>query len=248
MKGLGDTIQLIKCDFELTEKGWLFTGKNGSAPKDPLYGFTALSQLYHKADPNYSGRFTVPTLWDKKKETIVNNESSEIIRMFFTEFDHLLPESNRESAHPLGGFYPEQLRNQIDEMNEWVYDTVNNGVYKTGFATTQEAYDANVFPLFASLDKLEKHLGEPGHSPYLFGKAITEADIRLYTTLIRFDVAYHNIFKCNIKMIRHDYPRLSLWLRSLYWNGGKIVNGDAFNETVDFGAVSPFLLIICWLG
>ena len=231
-------IQLILCDFELTEKGWLFTGKHGSATKDPLYGFTSLGELYHKADPDYTGRFTVPALWDKKKETIVNNESSEIIRMFFTEFDHLLPEKDRESAHPFGGYYPEHLRKEIDEINEWVYNTVNNGVYKTGFATTQDAYDANVYPLFASLDRLEKHLGEPGHSPYLFGKAITEADIRLYTTLIRFDVAYHNIFKCNIKIIRHDYPRLSLWLRNLYWNGGKTNNGDAFNETVLFEAVS----------
>ncbi|KAL9126579.1 MAG: hypothetical protein Q9217_004393 [Psora testacea] len=208
----------------LVQEGWLFTGKHGSDPEDPLFGFTKLSQLYHKADPDYSGRFT----------TIVNNESSEIIRMFFTEFDHLLPENVRESAHPAGGFYPGQLRQEIDDMNDWVYNTVNNGVYMTGFATTQEAYESNLFPLFESLTRLEKRLGEPGHSPYLFGKAITEADIRLYTTLIRFDVAYHNIFMCNLKMIRHDYPLLSHWLRNLYWNGGKTVNGHAFKDTVDF--------------
>lgn len=242
MKGLEDVIQLIICDFELGEGGWAFTGKHGSAEKDPLYGFTKLSQLYYKADPKYGGRFLVPTLWDKKKETIVSNESSEIIRMFFTEFDDLLPDNVRESAHPLGGFYPEQLRKQIDEMNEWVYNTVNNGVYKCGFAGTQEAYDSNVMPLFESLDRLEKHLGETGHSPYLFGKGITEADIRLYTTMIRFDVAYHNIFMCNLKMIRHDYPRLHRWLRYLYWDGEKVTNGHAFKSTVDFWTVSNVLV------
>lgn len=228
LKGLEDYVQLIKCDFELTKEGWLFTGKHGSDPRDPLYGFTKLSQLYYKADPNYSGRFTVPALWDKKNETILNNESSEVIRMFFTEFDHLLPEKVRESAHPFGGYYPEQLRTEIDKLNEWVYNTVNNGVYKCGFATTQDAYDSNLYPLFEPLDRLEMHLGEPGHSPFLFGNAIAEADIRLYTTLIRFDVAYHNIFMCNLKMIRHDYPRLSRWLRYLYWDGRKTTNGEAF--------------------
>ena len=238
LKGLEDITQLIKCDIELTKEGWLFTGKHGSDPKDPLYGFTKLSQLYLKADPNYVGRFTVPTLWDKKTETIVNNKGSEIIRMFFTEFDHLLPAKLREPAHPAGGFYPEHLHNDIDGMNTWVFDTVNIGLYKTGFATTQEAYESHLAPLFESLDRLEKHLGQPGHSPYLFGNAVTEADIRLYTTLIRFDVAYHIIFMCNLKMIRHGYPRLSRWLRNLYWNGGKIVDGHVSKDTVDFWTVS----------
>ncbi|KAL9104274.1 MAG: hypothetical protein Q9163_000770 [Psora crenata] len=203
---------------------------NNAADSDP--------QLYHKADPTYNGRFTVPVLLDRKKETIVNNESSEIIRMLFTEFEDLLPENVRESAHPAGGFYPQQLRQEIDKMNDWVYNTVNNGVYKVGLATTQDAYESGLFPLFESLDRLEKHLGRCGHWPYLFGKAITEADIRLYTTLIRFDVAYHNIFMCNLKMIRHDYPRLSHWLRNLYWDGGKTLNGHAFQDTVDFYVVS----------
>jgi putative glutathione S-transferase len=196
-----------------------------------------MGDLYRKADPNYVGRFTVPMLWDKKNETIVNNESSEIIRMFYTEFDHLLPEHLRESSQPGGGFYPEHLRKEIDEMNEWVYHTVNNGVYKTGFATTQVAYEANLYPLFESLDRLERHLGEPGHSPYLFGKYITEADVRLYTTLIRFDVAYVNIFMCNLKMIRYDYPRLSRWLRNLYWDGGKTLNGHVWKDTTYFTLV-----------
>jgi len=234
LKGLDSIIQLIVCDFELTKDGWLFTGRDGSDKKDPLYGFTKLGDLYRKADPGYVGRYTVPTLWDKKKETIVNNESSEIIRMFYTEFDDLLPEHLRETSQPGGGFYPEHLRKEIDALNEWVYNTVNNGVYKCGFAGSQAAYEANLFPLFESLDRLEKHLGEPGHSPYLFGKYITDADIRLYTTLIRFDVAYYNIFYCNLGMIRYDYPNLSRWLRNLYWNGGKTLNGHVFKDTSYF--------------
>ena len=158
--------------------------------------------------------------------------------MLYTEFDDLLPEHLRESAHPGGGFYPEHLRKEIDAMNEWVYNTVNNGVYKCGFATTQESYEANLYPLFESLDRLEKHLSEEGHSPFLFGKHITEADVRLFTTIARFDVAYYNIFNCNLKMIRHDYPRLSRWLRYLYWDGGKILNGNAFKDTTYFTIVS----------
>lgn len=184
----------------------------------------------------------MPVLWDKKAETIVNNESAEIMRMFYEEFDGLLPGHLREGARAGGGFYPERLRGEIDEMNGWVYETVNNGVYKTGFATTQQAYEKSLYPLFESLDRLERHLGEPGHQPYLFGEHVTEADVRLYTTLIRFDVAYYNIFMCNLKMIRYDYPRLSRWLRNLYWDGGKMLNGHAFKDTVDFWTVSGLFL------
>lgn len=237
-------IQLIVCDFELTKEGWLFTGREGSDEVDPLYGFKSMKELYLKAEGGYEGRFTVPVLWDKKTEAIVNNESSEIIRMFYEEFDALLPEELRESSKVGGGFYPEHLRGEIDEMNEWVYDTVNNGVYKCGFATSQDAYEKNLYPLFESLDRLEMHLGEEGHSPYLFGEYITEADVRLYTTMIRFDVAYYNIFNCNLKMVRYDYPRLSRWLRNLYWDGGKTLNGDAFKETVNFYYVS---VLVFWI-
>ena len=148
LKGLEDTVQRIVCDFELTKDGWLFTVRHGSAPKDALYGFTKLGQLYHKADPGYVGRFTVPTLWDKLAGTMVNNESSEIIRMFYTELDDLLPENYSETGKPGGAFHQEWLRSEVDAMNEWVYNTVNNGVYKTGFATTQEAYGSNLYPLF----------------------------------------------------------------------------------------------------
>ena len=227
-------IELILCDFELTEEGWRFTGQHGSAAEDPLYKFSALKQLYLKADPSYEGRYTVPCLWDKQNETIVNNESCEIIRMMYTEFDHLLPPKMREANRPGAGFYPEHLRKEIDEMNDWVYPAVNFGVYKAGFATTQQAYESNLYPLFDALDRLEEHLKQPRHSPYLFGADITEADIRLYPTLIRFDVAYHGIFKCNLKMIRHDYPRLDKWLRTLYWDESDRTNGGAFKKTTFF--------------
>ena len=231
LKSLDDVVQLALTDFDLTRKGWLFTGKNGSANRDPLYGFHSLSELYFKADAEFNGRFTVPVLWDKKLETIVNNESSEIIRMFYSEFDALLPSNLREPNRPGGGFYPIHLRPEIDAMNDWVYNTVNNGVYKVGFAANQEAYNDNVYPLFSSLDRLEHHLSQPGHSPYLFGPYITEADIRLYTTMARFDVAYHTIFQCNLKMIRNDYPRLHLWLRNLYWDTSSRTNGGVFHKT-----------------
>lgn len=168
--------------------------------------------------------------------------------MLYTAFDHQLPENMREENRPGGGFYPENLRKEIDAMNEWVYHTVNNGVYKTGFATTQEAYESNLIPLFQSLDRLEEHLGQPGHSPYLFGENITEADIRLYTTCIRFDVAYYNIFKCNLKMIRHEYPRLDRWLRTLYWDESDRTNGGAFKKTTDFHLVRILLFRVMSLA
>jgi putative glutathione S-transferase len=235
LKGLTSIIPIIVTDCQLVPNGWSFTGNDGSATADPLYGFKHLRELYLKADPEYTGRYTVPCLWDKKKETVVNNESSEILRMLSTEFDAFVPEDRKESARPL---FPKPLQKEIEDMNEWVYNTVNSGVYKTGFATTQAAYEENLHALFASLDRLEKHLEQPGHSPFLFGQHITEADIRLFTTLIRFDVAYVTIFKCNLKMIRYDYPRLHDWLRKVYWDEGEESNGGAFQKTTYFDTVS----------
>jgi putative glutathione S-transferase len=196
--------------------GWHFNGEDDGLSEDPLHGFKTLKQLYHLADPDFSGRYTVPVLWDKKTSTIINNESSEIIRMFYEEFDELLTENLREINKPTGGLYPKNLRQDIDQMNDWVYHTINNGVYKVGYARTQEDYDKNILLLFQSLDRIESILGDG--KKYLFGDHITETDIRLYTTLVRFDVAYHTIFMCNLKSIRHDYPRLYLWLRRLYWD------------------------------
>ena len=228
--------------------GWVFNGEDGSEEKDPLYGFKHLKELYLKANPDYEGRYTVPVLWDKKKETIVNNESSEIIRMLYSEFDDLLPPDLREENRPGGGYYPQHLRAEIDTMNELVYHKINNGVYKTGFATTQEAYDANVYPLFEALDRIEKHLSEPGHQPYLFGEHITEADIRLFPTIIRFDIAYHPVFKCNIRMIRHDYPRIHRWLRLLYWDETEKTRGGAFKNTSALHLVIPFFFSLLPFG
>lgn len=168
----------------------------------------------------------------------MNNESADIIRMMINSFDHLLPPEKREANKGPRALVPDHLRSEIEELNSWVYDTVNNGVYKIGFATSQAAYDEHIVKLFHSLDRLEVHLSEPGHHPYLFGQHITEADIRLYTTLIRFDVAYYALFKCNIKMIRLDYPRLHAWLRRLYWDEGPETAGGAFKKSTLFDAVS----------
>ncbi|RVX69680.1 hypothetical protein B0A52_06324 [Exophiala mesophila] len=234
LKSLEPVIELICTDIDMGDHGWLFTGRNGSPRADPLYGFTNMQQLYLKADPNFVGRYTVPVLWDKKTHTIVNNESSEIIRILYSAFDDFLEPDQREVNKPGGGFYPPHLRAQIDAMNTWVYDTINNGVYKCGFAKTQEAYEENLYPLFKSLDRIESHLSNPAHQPYLFGGQITEADIRLYTTIARFDVAYHNIFNCNLKTIRHDYPHISKWLRNLYWDESDRTNRGVFKKTTFF--------------
>jgi putative glutathione S-transferase len=157
--------------------------------------------------------------------------------MFYTEFDAFLPTHLRESTKGDNALLPPHLQSAIEEMNAWVYNDLNNGVYKTGFATSQSAYLEHVYPVFAALDRLEKHLSERG-TPYLFGEHITEADIRLYPTIVRFDVAYVTIFKCNLKMIRFEYPRLHEWLRRLYWDESERTNGGAFKKTVYFQAVS----------
>ena len=185
------------------ETGWNFD-KNEGSTGDALFGKEKLWQVYTEAAPDYTGRVTVPLLWDKKTGTIVSNESSEIIRMFNSAFNELTGNTD--------DYYPEALRPRIDEINARVYDDINNGVYKSGFATTQDAYDEAVTKLFDALDWVEGLLGE---TAYLTGDTITEADWRLFTTLVRFDAVYVGHFKTNRKRIA-DYPNLSHYLKALY--------------------------------
>ncbi|KAK9718729.1 S-glutathionyl-(chloro)hydroquinone reductase [Basidiobolus ranarum] len=210
LKGLQDIIGLSVVDYLMGPKGWKFSTSEatpGCIP-DSLYNSEYARDLYFKANPEYDGRFTVPILWDKKLETIVNNESSEIIRIFNEAFDEFLPDHTNRVT-----YYPENLRKDIDQVNEWIYETINNGVYKSGFATTQQAYETNCVTLFKSLDRVEKILTE---HEFLVGETFTEADIRLWTTIIRFDPVYHGHFKCNIKSIEKDYPNILRWTRQIY--------------------------------
>lgn len=204
LKDLEGLISVSVTDAKMPdETGWSFTGTSGSTG-DTLNHQDYLWQIYTMADPAYTGRVTVPVLWDKERRTIVNNESAEIIRMFNSAFNGL---TGNEVD-----YYPEPLREKIDAINARVYDTVNNGVYKAGFATTQEAYEEAFAALFASLDWIEGILGE---TAYLAGDEITEADWRLFTTLVRFDAVYVGHFKCNRQRIA-DYPNLSHYLKALY--------------------------------
>lgn len=235
LKGLEDVIQMVVLDWELFPEGWSFTGRDGSDEIDPLYGFKRLSELYFKAEPSFSGRYTVPILWDKVHETIVSNESSEIIRMLYSEFDAFLPASLQEKNKPDGGLLPPHLLSEIDDMNSWVYDTINNGVYKAGFAANQSAHEEAVRAIFKSLDRVENILAK-STGPYLFGSHITDADIRLYPTIARFDVAYYTLFMCNLKMIRHDYPEIQKWFLRLYWDESEETRG-AFKASTFFDAI-----------
>lgn len=203
LKGLSEMIGISVVHPYMVENGWTFKAGDGVIA-DSINGAEFVHQIYTIADANYSGRVTVPILWDKKLNTIVSNESSEIIRMLNSEFDDV--------GAVAGDFYPENLRAEIDEINLRVYHSVNNGVYKSGFATTQAAYEEAVVPLFETLDWLEAILSE---KRYLCGGQITEADWRLFTTLVRFDAVYVGHFKCNLKMIA-QYEHLSGYVRELY--------------------------------
>ena len=194
----------------LREQGWTFES-NPQFPDctpDKVNGFRYLHQAYAVANPRYTGKVTVPTLWDKKTRRIVNNESAEIIRMLNSEFKGIAGDDT--------DYYPPQLRGEIDRVNEFVYARINNGVYRCGFARSQEAYDAAYDALFSALDELDARLGR---SRYLVGDRPTEADWRLFPTLVRFDVAYFSIFRCNRQRIA-DYPDLSRYLRELYRTPG----------------------------
>ncbi|MEL6101512.1 MAG: glutathione S-transferase family protein [Pseudomonadota bacterium] len=216
LKGLEPHIDVSAVHPDMLQDGWTFEKDEAGATGDTLYGLPFARDIYTKADPKFSGRVTVPILWDKKRETIVSNESSEIIRMFNSAFDGI-------TGNTLD-FWPEALRAEIEPVNDRIYDTFNNGVYKSGFATTQEAYDAAVVPLFDTMDWLDERLS--AHR-YLMGDTLTEADWRLFTTLIRFDRVYHGHFKCNRKRLV-DYPSLWDYTRELYqWPGvAQTVNFD----------------------
>lgn len=207
LKGLEEMISVSVVNWLMLEEGWTFKDGPGVIP-DMINHARVLHEVYTRADPHYTGRVTVPVLWDKQQDTIVNNESAEIIRMLTTAFDHL-------GAKP-GDYYPAALRAEIDAINARVYDTLNNGVYKAGFATSQAAYEEAIVPLFETLDWLEDRLAQ---RRFLVGNRMTEADIRLFTTLVRFDAVYVGHFRCNLRRIE-DYPNLSAYLRDLYqWPG-----------------------------
>jgi glutathionyl-hydroquinone reductase len=208
IKGLTDHITVSVVHPDMLKNGWEFRSDFDGATGDGLFGSAYLHQVYTRAKPGVSGRVTVPVLWDKATGQIVSNESSEIIRMFNSAFDGITGNDT--------DFWPEDLRTQIEPVNERIYDTLNNGVYKSGFATTQEAYDAAVGPLFDTLDWLETRLAE---NRWLMGDRLTEADWRLFTTLLRFDPVYHGHFKCNRARIV-DYPNLWAYTRSLYQHPG----------------------------
>jgi putative glutathione S-transferase len=204
LKGLEAHISISAVHPDMLSEGWTFETDAHGATGDTLYGLPFARDIYLKADPQISGRVTVPILWDKERQTIVSNESSEIIRMLNSAFDGLTGNSD--------DYWPEPLRSEIEEVNARIYDTLNNGVYKAGFATTQAAYDAAVDPLFDTMDWLEARLAE---RRYLMGTQITEADWRLFTTLVRFDSVYHLHFKCNRARLI-DYPNLWAYTRELY--------------------------------
>jgi glutathionyl-hydroquinone reductase len=217
LKGLEEMISLSVTHWLMGEQGWSFEPGEGVIP-DAVNGARYLHEVYAKAAPRYSGRVTVPVLWDRQEGTIVNNESAEVIRILNSAFDGI-------GARP-GDWYPPPLRAEIDAVNERVYATLNNGVYRAGFARSQAAYEEAVRPLFGTLDWLEERLAR---QPFLCGEAATEADWRLFTTLIRFDAVYHGHFKCNLRRLV-DYPALWDYTRSLHQHAG-------VRQTVEFGHI-----------
>ena len=241
IKDLTSHISISVVHPDMLSDGWTFDAEYPGATGDTLYGLPFARDIYIKADPMASGRVTVPILWDRQRETIVSNESSEIIRMLNSAFNDLTGDTQ--------DCWPVALRDEIEDVNTRVYDAVNNGVYKSGFATTQEAYEAAVVPLFDSLDWLEDRLSK---QRYLVGEQVTEADWRLFTTLVRFDPVYHLHFKCNRRRVS-DYPILWAYTRELYqWPGvAETVNLDHIvrhyhysHETINPNRIIPINPII----
>ena len=207
LKGLEDVVSMSVLEPLYGPHGWRFGTSPGTSP-DSMNGASDLAEIYLRADPRYTGRVSVPALWDKERRTIVNNESAEIIRMLNGAFGRF--------TNVRTDYYPPALREEIDRVNALVYENVNNGVYRAGFATAQEAYEEAFHAVFGALDELERRLSR---QRYLVGRDITEADWRLFTTLVRFDAVYYSHFKCNLRRII-DYPNLSNYLRDLYQQGG----------------------------
>ncbi len=207
LKGLEDVVSMSVLEPLYGPHGWRFGTSPGTSP-DSMNGASDLAEIYLRADPRYTGRVSVPALWDKERRTIVNNESAEIIRMLNGAFGRF--------TNVRTDYYPPALRDEIDRVNALVYENVNNGVYRAGFATAQEAYEEAFHAVFGALDELERRLSR---QRYLVGRDITEADWRLFTTLVRFDAVYYSHFKCNLRRII-DYPNLSNYLRDLYQQGG----------------------------
>jgi putative glutathione S-transferase len=207
LKGLENIVSMSVVSPDMLQDGWTFN-KNEGSTGDTANGKSRLSEIYVLADPKYTGRVSVPVLWDKKRRTIVNNESSEIIRMFNAAFDAL--------TNVRADYYPQELRTEIDRINNLVYPNINNGVYRAGFATSQEAYGEAFRNLFDALDEIEQILSK---QRYLAGPTTTEADWRLFTTLVRFDAVYYSHFKCNWRHI-YEYPNLSNYTRDLYQQPG----------------------------
>lgn len=230
VKQLENVISLSLVKPLRTDDGWVFdenNSNNNSRFQDKLFGLSAMHELYVKANSEYSGRVTVPVLWDKQRETIVSTESSEIIRMFNSAFNDITGDQQN--------FYPAALAQEIDELNDYIYQNLNNGVYQTGFARTQEAYDESVAKVFAALDNLEQRLSS---NKYLLGDQISEADWRLLPTLVRFDVGYYSAFKCNLRAIR-DYPHLSAYLQNLYAQPGVASTVDLDIYRAGYHSKSP---------
>ncbi len=215
LKGLENIIPVTVVSSVLTTQGWEF---GGGSDEDPLFGSKHLHEIYTRADPAYTGRATVPVLWDTKQDVMVNNESADIVRMFDTAFEEIAASDFR--------LYPDDLADEIDALNEVIYDKLNNGVYRAGFATTQEAHEEAVEGIFETLDMLEARLT----GDFIFGDHLTETDIRLFVTLIRFDVAYHGLFKANRRQIA-DYPRLSSFMERVLKLPGMV-------DTVDIDQIT----------
>ena len=243
LKGLKDLITVSAVHPDMLSDGWTFETDDNGANGDALFGLSYLRDVYLRAKPDMTGRVTVPVLWDKSRNTIVSNESSEIIRMFNSAFDRITGNTQ--------DFWPEEMRDDIEKVNARIYDTLNNGVYRSGFATSQEAYDEAVRQLFDTLDWLEDLLTS---KRYLMGERITEADWRLATTLFRFDLVYHTHFKCNRNYLR-DYPNLWAYTRELYqWPGiAETVNFDHIvrhyhysHDTINPHRILPINPVLNW--